>query len=105
MNITEFKINDEIVRVERAFNGDVSYIGEKFIFKGTLNGLIQLDGGFTLKICHYDNGWKKWIDPITLYKIKEEIKTEVEVFIVPKYKIVFNKIINYFKNLFNKLKK
>jgi hypothetical protein len=79
MNIQQFNIGDEIVRVEPSeCFGDRSYIGEKLTYKGILNGMIyftkddifvnfNLNNRLSLPLDVWSNGWEKYVDPNTLY--------------------------------------
>jgi len=87
MKITEFKKGDIITKVEpRKYNvtegmfgsvtqQDVSYIGGKYKYIGSANGLAYIEDFSCnkespnygdrkdFKLCQYSDGWEKWVDP------------------------------------------
>ena len=109
MHISEFKIGEEIVRVEAAKSlgsyetmtgqvinrgGDRSYLGEKMQFRGTANGMIYLirsnesmismtgNNKCNMTLDLWADGWDKWIDPECLIDgvmSKSELQKQIDM--------------------------
>lgn len=93
MNISNFKIDDAIVRTRPAKplpSGleDRSFIGDKLIFKGIANGCIYFkltgrtnelvfgDKLLSVAVDLWDEGWEYYIDPNTLSKSLDQLTLE-----------------------------
>lgn len=85
-SINEFSPGDILTRIEPVakvnnimslfprVEYDSSYIGEKFVFIGIVNGCIFLErengDSLSIKFCDFENGWAFYIDPSTLFNNK-----------------------------------
>lgn len=84
MQIYDFEINSEIVRVKPSKHvGDRSYIGDKFIFKGIANGLIYLKSTDKTRLALFnkdtveiqlDDFYDDWDYYVDFYKLERKEK-------------------------------
>lgn len=111
MQIYDFEINSEIVRVKPSKHvGDRSYIGDKFIFKGIANGLIYLKSTDKTRLALFnkdtveiqlDDFYDDWDYYVDFYKLERKEKISRLNFISSYFGISDNETNQFIKILKN----